>query len=289
MVHSPPRAGKPHLMHQSCRSSRRVARCVCASLAPISVSSAATIEWANPGGGTYQVGSNWVGGAPPGANDVASFALSDTPITVGLSASASQQRVLIRNGADVTINGSPFTLINNSFDSDGLAIGDMPTPSRLRTIRGNIGAFRISIGPSPGAAGIGTIVAPTSWGATQQFKIGDAGIGTLIAMPASFVNANSDFSIGEAFSGVGFFHNDGAFLSVNRIFVGRAGTGTLLITGDTSIGSGATVVGDQPGSHGVIDLVHNAEWSHGGAMTVGNAGDGRLIVHDGTIVDNGDI
>jgi hypothetical protein len=247
---------------------------------------AATIDWINPTGGTFQVGSNWSGGVPPGTADQARFALVNTPLNVTLTGNVFNQRLIVASGADVAFNNSGINYVANDASANGITIGDVAgdVPARFNLMAGGrIGAFDIALGESVGAAGIGTVGAGASWGSSRTLRIGQAGAGTLSATPGSFITAVAgDTIVGDAATATGFLASDSMFLSVGKLYIGRAGTGTWRITGETSIGSGETIVGDQPGSHGSIDLVSNSEYTLGGSLHVGNGGAGSFTFGEGT-------
>jgi hypothetical protein len=254
-------------------------------------SRAATIDWINPAGGVFQIGSNWTGGVPPGTGDQARFALVNTPLNVTLTANVFNQRLIIASGADVTFHNSGINYVANDAAVNGITIGDVAgdAPARFNLASGGrIGAFDIALGESVGAAGIGTIGAGASWGSSRTFRIGQAGAGTLNATPGSFLTAVAgDTIVADAPTATGFLESDSMFLSVGALHVGRGGSGTWRITGDTSIGSGNTFVGELPGSHGLIDLVSNSEYTLGGSLYVGDGGAGALMFRDGTIAVSG--
>jgi hypothetical protein len=245
-----------------------------------------TIDWINPAGGTFQVGSNWSGGAVPGTADTARFGLSGTPLDVTLTASVTADRLVVASGADVTFHTSSFNFVANSATSAGIVIGDIasPTPGRLDVATGRLGAFDIVLGDEAGAAGIGQIESG-SWGSSRLFLIGNGGDGTFSAS-GSFANLSA-VTLGSDSAARGFMHVDAGFLGANGpLRVGGSGAGTLLITGGTDIGTGPVIVADAPGSNGTIDLRSNVEWAVG-TVTVGNGGSGTLLIGEGTMAGSG--
>jgi hypothetical protein len=246
-----------------------------------------TIDWINPAGGTFQVGSNWSGGAVPGSTDTARFALS-SPVDITFSGAVTNDRLIVAAGADVTFHTSSFNYVVNSAASPGVVIGDVasPTPARLDLATGRLGAFDMVLGDQLGATGIARFESG-SWGSSRLFVVGNNGDGSFTAT-GGLVNL-STVAIGSATTGRGFTQVDAAFLGVtSALRIGGSGAGTLLITGGTDIGTGPVIVGDAPGSAGTVDLRSNVEWALG-TMTIGNSGSGTLLVGEGTMAGSGTV
>jgi len=269
---------------------RRAAR-IFASVITVSVgrapfTTAATIDWTNPAGGTFQVGANWAGGSVPGNADTARFALGN-PIHVSLSAAVANDRLVVASGADVTLHASPFNLVVNSDANPGVTVGDVAsaTPARLELASGNLGAFDIVLGDQAGATGIAHVQSG-SWGASRRFIVGNAGDGTFTAALPAFINCGEvDIAAGSASHG--FLQIDSSFFGTHSALrIGQRGIGTFRITRQADLGTGPIIVGDEIGAAGTIDLQSNVEWA-AGALTVGNFGSGTLLIGTGTMAGGG--
>jgi T5SS/PEP-CTERM-associated repeat protein len=137
----------------------------CAALAtPGSRASAAQINWNNPAGGAYDLGSNWGGGIAPGANDAAVFDLAGQSYVVTLASGISQDQLRIGAGS-VTLDlqtglFGDYSLTSTAAPSFviGLSAAAPADPPAALTLRGKR-AFTKSgvIGYAAGSKGLLTI------------------------------------------------------------------------------------------------------------------------------------
>jgi T5SS/PEP-CTERM-associated repeat protein len=153
---------------------------------------------------------------------------------------------------------------------------------------------------STGTMNVGTgAFVVTGSGSEPALIIGNHGTGTLSIVDAAQLNVpgfNSRAVLGNQATGVGTATVSGAgsiWINGNELWVGSAGTGTLIIQdgGRLRCTSGAgsdNIIGVLPGAHGAVTVTGpGSTWTYGNALVIGNGGEGTLtIANGGTVVNN---
>ncbi len=206
--------------------SRRGALSVLCSLLLICAGAlkADTIDWnSEVTNGDYHTGSSWVGGEPPGSDDIARFDNAGTYGVIFEASGGFTNHRLYVNSGDVTFDLDGKTLNLTSAHGGG---HDNPQPL---TISGGSGTSLTVLNGTIDIDSYGTIGRVNESG---SLTIGSGGS----------VVAGGDFLAGQRGEGV-LMVNNGGYFSSSRFFVGHrnGGDGTATFTGATTTGSWSTV------------------------------------------------
>ena len=241
-----------------------------------------TFDWAEPGGGAYDIAGNWLPtNGPPGATDTAVFGAGFYTVTGNGSAGQVQVTgALIYAGTLTAVGlggGIPGVVIDDGGSAgfggsagsggSGGAGGGAALVSEAGVVVGNTGAATLNFtsgaggtldtGNSPGAA---SLVLGASAGASGQLTASDQG---------TTITSDSDWVIGNAGSGVA---------QISGGAVASAGTG--FASGDF-----ATALGKSAGATGIMQVDGaGSQFDDAGGIYVGVAGTGDLYVTDGATV-----
>ena len=224
-----------------------------------SAAQAVSIEWSNAGGGSFGSGANWSGGTVPGVNDSAEFLL-DATYAVGFAGLTPTNMQAVVDAGQVTFDLTPnisgdtsYTLDFTAFGDEVLMVANMADSDANLTLSstGDSGVFIPSghsiIANATGSSGGLTVDNVTFDGGT--LTVGNAGSGTLTIQNGSALELADSLATG--------FENTIANLS--------GSTGTVVIDNADVISTGS---------------------SGFRTITVGNEGDGTLIVQNSATVTN---
>ena len=80
----------------------------------VKIAVAADIFWDNPTGGSFQTGSNWLGGVVPGPSDYVRFDLATAGYTVTFSGNANTEFAEINNDTvTFSLGGNTYSITND--------------------------------------------------------------------------------------------------------------------------------------------------------------------------------
>ncbi len=118
--------------------------------------------------------------------------------------------------------------------------------------------------------------------AQQQATVGNTGQGLLVLMGGSLALTGTSTStalvIGEKAGSTGTVLDLDLITAAGTVVVGSAGTGTLELLGmAASVSDGGAEVGQLAGGQGSV-TVNGGEWMNAGLLTVGDLGNGSLLV-----------
>jgi fibronectin-binding autotransporter adhesin len=155
-----------------------------------------------------------------------------------------------------------------------------------------------TLGDSVGASGtlnmnVGTFNVTGSDFTQTQLIVGNNGNGTLNVNNGADVHVsgfNSTVALGHHATGTGTVSINGAgstWTNDDQLWVGESGTGTLTIENGgglvTSSGAGnSSIIGVFGGSNGMVTITGaGSTWNDNNGLTVGNSGNGTLLIADG--------
>ncbi len=219
--------------------------------------------------------------------------------------------VAISNGSTLTSNGAAIvgrigvgnvTVTNGTWETKGtLDIGLMGEGTL--TVSGSNALVKSTdistIGTNPPlrngeVGGEVKIEAGGKW-ETTVLNVGEEGIGTLtISGSSSKVTTTGVATIGSGMNGEGTVTLDGGQWDLgagNTLIVGRAGKGTLEISGSIVTSNYQILVGMEPSGYGLIDVSKPGEsWTTTNNLTVGLEGTGEIHIRKGASVrSEGDV
>ncbi|MBC7772416.1 MAG: hypothetical protein H7210_07975, partial [Pyrinomonadaceae bacterium] len=250
------------------------------------------IDWSNINGGSFNLGTNWIGGVVPGATDLARFGRTRNPeqqavYTVTFSASPSNGALLVTNDrVTLDLNGNAYLLTNLVLT---MLVGtSINSPGRLTVTDGVIATTtpdaQVRVGGAANAPGFLTI----STGAQllgASVLVGHAGPGTLV------VHNGGDLVGGPMFigsqpagggSGIAAVSGAGSAIVVEDLSVGNSAVGRLNID---SGGRVESTIGNLGNSSGVLGTVNvdgaGSRWASSEDVNVGYTGQGALNITGG--------
>jgi T5SS/PEP-CTERM-associated repeat protein len=258
-----------------------------ASLPLADRASAASVEWGNPTGGYYDVGSNWVGGAYPTGDLAAIFTLNNS-YTVQWDALTATTTpgvsfVRIQDGSVVFQNVQPSAQWD--FTVGGLAVFE----EKSLTIRG---LHLKNNGANAGFSGNLIIDGNSPVGSkmtvydSQGLKISR---GRLFALAGGVV-ANTTGYLGTSAADFGVATVDGLGSQWNnsaRLYVGYQGPGYLFVQAGGVVTNTEGYLGFNPGVSGqAVVTGSGSKWTNSNSLFVGRSGAGSLRVAAGGVVTN---
>ena len=216
-----------------------------------------------------------VGAAGTGSASIALGATASAGATVlGRAATGSGTLLITDNGSALATSGS-------------LTVGDAGSGALTLANGGSASAASASLGSA--ASGTGTVTV-TNLGSSLTIDgpltIGDAGTGSLSVLSSGTV-ASGDAILGAATGGSGtvFVTGAGSDWSAGAITVGGSGSGSLDVTAAGTLESGTAILASAAGSTGAATVDGDGSiWTIGGDLTVGDAGDGTLLINAGAAV-----
>jgi T5SS/PEP-CTERM-associated repeat protein len=208
------------------------------------------------------------------------------------------------------IGPSTYTIVSTtqSEANRGIIIGETPGENALLNVShtslaccGGLTTFSgvaATIGDAAGAAGtlnmnFGTFNVTGSDFTQTQLIVGNNGNGTLNVNNGADVNVtgfNSTVSLGHHASGVGTVSINGSgstWTNDDQLWIGESGTGTLTVQNGgtlmTSSGAGGSnIIGVFGGSNGMVTITGpGSTWNNSNGLTVGNSGNGTLLIANG--------
>ena len=149
------------------------------------------------------------------------------------------------------------------------------------------------IGGAAGSNGSVSISGPTSsWANAGDLYIGNSGAGSLVVTNGGSIGNGEGFFgavIGNALASIGTVTVSGtgsAWSDGGDLYIGKSGSGSLLVAGGGAVANGfitiGAAIGDAAGSTGSVTVTDvGSTWSDGGDLFVGNSGTGTVIVANG--------
>jgi outer membrane autotransporter protein len=145
------------------------------------------------------------------------------------------------------------------------------------------------------ASGIGTVTVTgtgSAWTNSGLLYVGEAGTGTLAIENGGTVTSGSLTYIGSSSGGTGKVTVTGAgstWTNNDALYVGREGTGTLIIEDGGTVSNAKGFVGWQTGSFGTVTVTGvGSTWTNTDLLRVGFFGTGTLTIEKGGTVSNTD-
>ncbi|MFG0256484.1 MAG: hypothetical protein ACF8GE_01115 [Phycisphaerales bacterium JB043] len=264
-----------------------------AALVLVPPAHAATISWNQPLGGDLNVGTNWLGGAMPGATDSALFDLSSVGYLVTSSSVNFMERLLI--GSDtVSMNflsvGLGLTL-SDSMANPSIAIGLAPGDFALVGLSGGIldGEY-VSLAMDPNSSATVLVQGSgTEFFVNDDTAIGYAGTGVLDISNQGEADFGSTFLGFLPGSSGTVVASDNATIWGNAfsLRVGQEGSGEFTITGGADADAGRIDLAYETGSSAVGTLTNigstlvSQTW-----LNVGRSGTASLTISNGARVES---
>lgn len=145
-----------------------------------------------------------------------------------------------------------------------------------------------------GAGSTGTVTVDgtgSSWTNHIALWVGNSGTGTLTVRNGGVVTNGADGFIGVNAGATGTVTIDGAgssWTDAGNLFVGQAGTGTLMVSNGGTVSNGVDgYIGANSGATGTVTVTGTgSSWTHAGTVAVGESGTGTLTVANGGMVSN---
>lgn len=250
-----------------------------------------SIFWA-ANDGTFNVASNWEPAQAPGADDTVVFDRgADYTVTIPPTSTG---RALVERGS-VSFSGGPYNILGSDASAPSLVVGNS-TSDEATLFVGNtqLTSVNATIGLGSNTDGVVQNFDGGAWRIDNALIVGDAGEGSLSIANDSPVAAGMTV-IGNAANSTGFVSVTGAStdtttpLDTGPLTVGNAGTGTLSIS-DAKVQSGEALIGEMDASTGTVNVggaTGNGEWTLGGALTIGDRGNGTLAITSGSVSTSG--
>lgn len=186
-------------------------------------------------------------------------------------------------------SGSSFTFPNGSIFQVGNAGAGSLELDQGFTL--DTGTADVTIGALAGGSGTASVKdAGTSWTASGNFTIGDAGTGSLTVSDGGSLTLKGDeFNLGNAAGGKGTLQLSGAessitFPSIGTFDIGNAGAGELDLNQGFTLDTGGAAIdlAAAAGSTGKVTVTNaGTSWTMGAELTVGDGGTGTLTVSNG--------
>lgn len=294
-----------------------VAICVASCQATLGVPAARAIDWSNPTGGSFQLGTNWLGGSPPGASDVATFNLGDQTYTVTLSADVSNDRLVVGDDA-VTFDLGGFTYQATAMTDSprSITVGDAALDAGHLTLsQGNVTAQSIALGRVASSSGRLSIDPSATLTATA-ISVGQGGSGRLDVdgnlTSGAIVIGRDAGSSGQMHVGAGRTVVTSGTLLMGSAMSGSTATATVTgpnttwdvtsqivvgrVSGDVAsltVSGGAHMSGDLPlvannlGSQATLTVDGaGTQFTSPRRIHVGVAGKGTMVVSNGAFVQS---
>jgi T5SS/PEP-CTERM-associated repeat protein/autotransporter-associated beta strand protein len=228
--------------------------------------------WTNPAGGSFGDGQNWMGGAVPGAPDVALFNLRNT-YTVAGGGWTQNDRLIVCN-SDLTLSlANVYALANSDTNTPSIELGGLGADPTVLRVRGNddLAGWNMRIWDSASVL--------VTNGGGLYVRRGEVFGGKLVFEPdAWFIKFGDDHLIAGSFDS----WLPQKFMQ-GGIDVGR--NGQLIIADGGRVSSPAAFIGTDTGasSHATVTGTESV-WSNSGSLTVGFSSAGWLTVAGGATV-----
>ena len=162
----------------------------------------------------------------------------------------------------------------------------------------NFSGVAATLGDAAGAAGtlnmnVGTFNVTGSDFTQTQLIVGNNGNGTLNVNNGADVHVsgfNSTVALGHHSTGTGTVSINGVgstWTNDDQLWIGESGTGTLTIQNGGSLitssaAGGSNIIGVFGGSNGMVTITGaGSTWTDNNGLTVGNSGNGTLMITDG--------
>ncbi len=245
----------------------------------VALSLSGQVDWSQTLGGEYSVGTNWVGGSPPGTDDIGRFNLADQTYTVTFenSAAVTEVRRLYFNSGDVTLNLDGKTIqldgdeTNPGHDNAQALTVNSAGGVSFTLLNGTIDVVRRGTVGLLGASGDMTVGDGGILSFGGDFLVGQRGTGSLLVSDGGKVSVGSTFFIGHRNGGNGTVILDGLGSTLTMA------SGTIQIAGAQHSGSTGTLIirnGAQASRTGTgpITIASNSAHPSDGSIFVDGSG-----------------
>lgn len=243
-----------------CRRGVRSAAALLAGAASAAVAGAgpAEVMWIAPGSGVFQTGSNWEGGAAPGAGQRAAFE-GGAARTVTLGAGVTNAGLSVRGGAtlDLDMAGWAYALT----DLSSLVVGEAAGDAAALTVRGGtLSGVNVEVGRLDGASGTLALAgagARISAMADLFAGRGDDSSGSLLIVGGGAASARATYlAYGDESIGAAVVSGAGSSLTSSLdLVVGQFGVASLDVTGGGFVSAQNVAAGRATGSRGDLRFV----------------------------------
>ena len=249
--------------------------------------------WITSTGGSFGTAANWStsaggagGAAPPAAGETANFTLG-APYTVSFRAAVTNAGLNVNSGTvSLDLNSFGYTITGGV----GVVVGNVTTQTARLIVRDGIlgvdtAGDDISIGAVAGSTGTLTVSTGGRLGngvIDPDIVVGAVSTGTLGIEENGRVDvAQLNIGQGEGSTGTVTLSSANSVLDASgAVIVGLNGTGTLNVQGSSTLTTASTVtIGNFVGGKGNMMVTGSGtNWSHAGALAVGDAGDAGLSI-----------
>ena len=180
---------------------------------------------------------------------------------------------------------------NSVWQGDVMKVGNYGDGMLHVSDGGTVNSQTSYLGYAPGSSGQ-AVVNDGAW-IFRDLHVGYFGDGLLTVEDGAKVDnvstAGTNVYIGSQAGSTGtvMVRGTGSSLSNHtNLYVGRRGSGALMITDGGVVNSDKVILGDQPGSIGYVMIDGNAVLAYDNALYVGRYGNGSIDVSDGAVLDS---
>ena len=243
------------------------------------------VNWIDTAGGTFQDSSNWNPAAVPGPLDWTYFDLSSVGgYVVQFTGGHETAQCVIRDDVVVfDLGGFIYTLNEIGAPTESAVIGGSSGDGYLTILDGAVFAESTRIATSQSGTGSLTVHGPAAtWIASGPITIGDNGLGFVSVVNGGVIMAADVTRLGLRGSGRGYLDvgGIGSQVTTNTLEVGLENIGRVTVSswGRVDTTSDACV-GCTAFADGFVTVVGlEANWTTGGNLLVGDAGEGNMSV-----------
>jgi len=258
------------------------------------------------GTGNWTTGSNWSGGTPnSGTNaDISNGGTALLP--EGASGASFDTYLGFSGNGSLIISGGNLTVANNvTFGFQAGTVGNATLSAGNWTITqyldigrngsgaltvsgGNLTALVSTLGSSTGAGGAANVSGGV-WNSTSALAVGTYSNGNLTVtgglVKSNYTTIGNDYALSGNWTGV--LNISGGTLettapSSTSLYVGDTGRGTLNVSGNATILSTNSSIGDDTGSSGVLNM-SGGTWTNSQHIYAGISGNGTLNLSGGAV------
>ncbi len=221
-------------------------------------------------GSQFETRNLYVGDAGTGTLNMSGGTVTvEFPMSVGVQTGSS---------GTVTNDGGTLTV------GLSLLVGEAGTGTATIRNGGSLGVTGVTrIGQNSSSTGQLTITGSGStWTASGNVSTGYEGTGTLNIQDGATANLSGELLVGDKAGSIGTATVDAATMTASAILVGSAGTGTMTLSGGSTVTADDLIVGNSAGSNGTATLTGSGtSMSLSLELNVGLEGTGTLNVNNG--------
>ncbi len=258
------------------------------------------------GTGNWTTGSNWSGGTPNSGTDADISNGGTALLPEGASGASLNTYLGFSGNGSLNISGGNLTVANNvtlgflaatagnaTLSSGNWTITQYLDIGRtgsgaLTVIGGNLTALVSTLGSNTGAGGTANVSGGV-WNSTSALAVGTYSNGNLTVtgglVKSNYTTIGNDYSLSGNWTGVvnisaGTLETTAP--SSTSLYVGDTGRGTLNVSGNATILSTYSSIGDDAGSSGTLNM-SGGNWTNSQHIYVGTSGNGTLNIPGGAV------